>query len=106
MDNKKYITALLNTALNFVLLAVFGGGLVLALLFTSLGNDLLTSWRFLSSVVAQAVISTYTLINLFKNLTVIKVQKQIQKQEKLDKEITKRAAEIIKEKEENQFEKL
>jgi TRAP-type C4-dicarboxylate transport system permease small subunit len=101
MDKKRYIKALLNTAFNFVLLVALGGGLVLSLLFSSLGNDILTSWRFLSSVVSQVIILVYALINLFKNLEIVKSEKKLEKQEKLDKEITKRAAEIIKEKEEN-----
>jgi len=103
MDNKKVFNSILNIILSVIVLSVFGGGLVLTLLFTSLGNDILTSWRFIASVSSQLFISIVFLIRLLKNIVIVKNEKEIKKKAKLDIEITKRAAEIIKE---NEFEKL
>jgi hypothetical protein len=103
MNNNKVFNSLLNIILSVIVLSVFGGGFVLTLLFTSLGDDILTSWRFVASISSQLFISVVFLIRLLKNITILKNEKEAKKKAKLDIEITKRAAEIIKE---NEFEKL
>jgi hypothetical protein len=90
---------------NAILAILFGAGFVLTLL-TLLPATQLSQYAFYVGLTAQSYLfGNFGYIALTSYVS-FKKELDRQKKIKLDAEITKRAAELIKEKEENQVEKL
>jgi hypothetical protein len=100
VNKKLFVNSALLSVWNSLMLGLFGTGLVLTLITTSLGDTILSNWQFLSAVIAQGFFAATSVFGLLRNISIIKRENLIHKKNKLDAEITKRAAELIKEKEE------
>jgi cytochrome bd-type quinol oxidase subunit 2 len=98
MNKKLFVNSVLMMIWNGLILGLFGTGLVFTI---AAGLDLSSSPRLIyyTSIAAQGIISVNALVLLVKSYIVFKTENNNYKKEKLDKEITKRAAELIKEKE-------
>jgi mannose/fructose/N-acetylgalactosamine-specific phosphotransferase system component IIC len=91
---------------NTIITVAFGVGFILTLLTLLPDSNQLSQYAFYAALTAQS----YLFVNFgyiaLLSYNSFKKETNKQKKIKLDAEITKRAAELIKEKEENQVEKL
>lgn len=97
METKKFIAALLGSIVFGLLTAFFVFGFLKVL---SLQND--GSIGYWAAVSGQVLISAVALFHLLRNSISFKNQLRAYNKAKLDKEVTKRAAEIIAEKNKEQ----
>jgi hypothetical protein len=95
MNKKLFVNSTIMMIWYGIILALFGTGLILT--FISPPNSL--SFTDYTSLLAQGFISVFALTQFIKNYFIFKTENNNYKKQKLDKEITKRAAELIKEKE-------